>query len=636
MNERKFEKARPIPMDAGRVQSQSTATIRYLIDAVVELVTNSDDSYKHLEEESIATKAEIKVYIQRSKGNKCKKLKVTDFAEGMDKDKLEKALTFAGATSGFEEGRSVRGLFGRGLKEVITALGNAEIYTIKDNELCIANVWWDGKKGLMYEPLEKSYTPSQEERGEIGIIEGNGTVVDITVTSKKIGCPTLKTFLPQITNHYALRDINSADNRKIRLEFESTGKDSRKDFKTILYKTPKHRKKDAQTLKLPGYQDKIEVRIYESDEELESPYNNPMAQAGLLIKTSGAILDNQLFKYQSEEAGRFFFGDVVCEGLAERLREGDWGIITPDRTGINWPHQYCKTLKAILEDILGPCIEEKRRQLEVKPVRKSEKVNKLSMAICSLLNRLAKQHFSEAPIDTGPGPEKIESLTIKPPYANLEIDKERSFSVYAPITIVGIGSGPCQAEVISDNPTHIQVLNPIVTLQPHRERPLLYYGNFRVVGKTDKEEAIITCKFREYIATANLRVAPPGKIGPRKKPKVKGGFFRGIEADRGANPSQRVRYDEKSGIIWIYVKFPGVNSYLEENLDFKDEAEASRAMYAELVGEAFCRFIARNYIEQQKVLLLPGGEIEAVTIAMSMAQKEYLYKIHDAVLKQKF
>ena len=62
MEKRKFEKARPIPMDAGRVQSQSTATIRYLIDAVVELVTNSDDSYKHIEEESIATKEEIKTY----------------------------------------------------------------------------------------------------------------------------------------------------------------------------------------------------------------------------------------------------------------------------------------------------------------------------------------------------------------------------------------------------------------------------------------------------------------------------------------------------------------------------------------------------------------------------------------------
>jgi len=258
-------------------------------------------------------------------------------------------------------------------------------------------------------------------------------------------------------------------------------------------------------------------------------------------------------------------------------------------------------------------------------------VDKLNRAICSLLNRLAKQHFSEAPIDIGPGPEMIERLTIKPPYANLEIDKKRPFSVYAPITIVGIGSGPYQAEVKSSNSTHIQVLNPIVTLQPHRKRQLLYYGNFRVVGKTDEEEAIITCKFGGHEATANVRVAPPGKIGPRKKPKAKGGFFRGIEADRGVNPSQRVRYDESSGIIWIYVKFPGISKYFEDNLNFK--SEISQPMYAELIGEAFCRFMARDYVEKGEVPRIPGGEVEAVTIAMNKAQAEYLHQIHDAVLR---
>jgi len=634
MNERKFEEPQDLPIDARITIQMSYGTIRYLYDAIVELVTNSDDSYKRLERDGIADKGEIRIRVRRLKGGKCERLEVIDLSEGMNKEKLEKALIFAGETSGFEEGESVRGLFGRGLKEAIIALGKGEIYSIKDDKLSIAEVWIDKKANKPKRRLiEEPYTPTKEERKEIGIPEGNGTVVRIIVTNDKIKCPDIKTFLPQIKNHYALRDINSATNRKVTLEFESPEKNLKR-FKPISYERPKGKEVIAEPIKLPGYGDNIELRIHESDEELESPYNNPFASAGLLIKTSGAILDNQLFKYQSEKAGCFFFGEVRWPNLAERLRKRE-SLLDLNRVGIEWRQEVCQVLKGEIEKILEPFVEEKRRQLEVKPVRRSEKVNKLSMAICSLLNRLAKQHFSEAPIDTGPGPEKIERLTIKPPYANLEIDKERSFSVYAPITIVGIGSGPYRAEVKSSNSTHIQVLNPIVTLQPHRERPLLYYGNFRVVGKTDKEEAIITCKFGEHEATANLRVAPPGKIGPRKKPKVKGGFFRGIEADRGANPSQRVRYDEKSGIIWIYVKFPGVNSYLEENLDFKDEAEASRAMYAELVGEAFCRFIARNYIEQQKVLLLPGGEIEAVTIAMSMAQKEYLYKIHDAVLKQR-
>ena len=120
MNKREFEKARPIPMDKARYMRQTAfTTIRYLIDVIVELVTNSDDSYKRLEQEGIEVEGKIIIRVRRLKYNKCEKLEVIDFAEGMDKDKLEKALTFAGATSGFEKGRTVRGLLGRGLKEAI-------------------------------------------------------------------------------------------------------------------------------------------------------------------------------------------------------------------------------------------------------------------------------------------------------------------------------------------------------------------------------------------------------------------------------------------------------------------------------------------------------------------------------------
>ena len=634
MNERKFEEPQDLPIDSRITLQMSHATIRYLYDAIVELVTNSDDSYKRIEREGIADKGEIRIRVRRLKGGKCERLEVIDLAEGMNKKRLEKALIFAGEASGFEEGKSVRGLFGRGLKEAIIALGKGEIYSIKDDKLSIAEVWTDKKTNKPKRKLiEKAYTPSKEEREEISITQGNGTAVKIIVTNEKIKCPTLGNFSHQLANHYALRDINSTSNRKIRLEFESPGQKNEKMFETISYEKPKSKKIFDQKLKLPGYGDKIQVKIYESDIELESPYNNPFASAGLLIKTSGAILDNQLFRYQSENAGCFFFGEVMWPDLAKRLREGE-SLLDLNRVGIEWKQEVCDVLKRELEQILEPFAEEKRRQLEVKTARRpSEKVNKLNKAVCSLLNRLAKKHFYETPLDTGPGSEKIDELTIKPPYANIEVEKERPFSVYCPLRIIGIGSGSCQAEVKSSNPNHIQVLSSTVTLQPHREQPLLYYGNFRVLGKTDKEEATLTCVFKEHIATSNVRVAPPGKIGARKKSKTKGGFFRGIEADRGANPSQRVRYDEHSGIIWIYVRFPGISEYFEDNLNLI--SEISRPMYAEIIGEAFCRFIARDYVEKGEVPKIPGGEVEAVTIAMNKAQAEYLHQIHDAVLKHK-
>lgn len=145
MKEIKFGETQDLPIDSKIAVEMSLSTIRYLYDAIVELVTNSDDSYKRLEKDDIADKKEIKIFVRRFKGGKCEKLEVIDFAQGMDKEKLKEASVFAGETSGFREGQSVRGLFGRGLKESIIALGKGEIYSIKDNILSVAEVWKDNK-----------------------------------------------------------------------------------------------------------------------------------------------------------------------------------------------------------------------------------------------------------------------------------------------------------------------------------------------------------------------------------------------------------------------------------------------------------------------------------------------------------
>lgn len=636
MNKREFEdeleNEQLLPIDPRFAIQTSYGTIRYLIDAVVELVTNSDDSYKRLEQEGKEVEGKIIIQTRRLKYSKCEKLEAIDFAEGMDKEQLKKALKFAGEASGFEKGKSVRGFFGRGLKEAILALGKGEIYTIKDDKLSRAILWKEGNRPK-YRPPKESHTPSKEEREEVGIIEGNGTVVSITVTNEKIKCPDYKTFLPQVINHYALRDINSATNRKVILRFESPEKNGLKIEKPISYKMPKRKKILEQSIKIPAYGDDVEIKIYESDEELESPYNYPFARAGLLIKTSGAILDNQLFKYEHERAGCFFLGEVMWTNLAERLRREE-SLIDLNRVGIEWNHKVCQFLQNEIKKALEPFFRRKKKQIEIKIiVAPSEKINKLNRNLCSLLNRFAKKHFSESP----PGDEltegeetKIKTLTIKPPYANIEINKQRYFSVYVPINILDIAHKYYQNKVSSNN-MHIQVLDPVVELNPHLEYSNIYYGKFRVIGRLDKEEATITYTLGEHTATATVRVAPPGKIGKRKK-GPKGGFFREIKPHPDKNPGQRASYDKNDRIIWIYVKFPGVEKYFEDNLNLK--SDESKPMYAELVGEAFCEFTARYDVDRGKPPEM-GDPINAYTIAMDNSQKEYLHLIHEAVLKHK-
>ena len=136
--------AREIPIHPRIIEESAKATIRNLIDGIVELITNSDDSYKRLEE-GHEVSGKIEIYVNREKGGICKNLRVKDWAEGMTSQELESAITFGGETSGFHKGRSVRGFFGRGLKETIIALGEGEIKTVKNGKLTKTKLWLDKK-----------------------------------------------------------------------------------------------------------------------------------------------------------------------------------------------------------------------------------------------------------------------------------------------------------------------------------------------------------------------------------------------------------------------------------------------------------------------------------------------------------
>ena len=209
--------AKDLPIDLRIVEILAKATIKNLIDGIVELVTNSDDSYRRLEENGIYREGKISICVCREKGGLCKRLVVEDFAEGMSGEELNKAIIFGVEASGIAEGRSVRGLFGRGLKETIIALGQGEIISNKNGRVTKTRLWLDKEKRR---PLYDDEMLSKKETSR----EPNGTKVDVCVTNEKIKLPELETFKSQLFNHFALRDISSSNNRIIILNFEDSFK----------------------------------------------------------------------------------------------------------------------------------------------------------------------------------------------------------------------------------------------------------------------------------------------------------------------------------------------------------------------------------------------------------------------------
>ena len=87
--------------------------------ALIELITNCDDSYARLEESDIQVSGQIWVEVERKRKGKPWKVVVRDWAEGMNRNDMKNKICRAGGqTSGFEKGTAVRGLLGRGAKDV--------------------------------------------------------------------------------------------------------------------------------------------------------------------------------------------------------------------------------------------------------------------------------------------------------------------------------------------------------------------------------------------------------------------------------------------------------------------------------------------------------------------------------------
>jgi len=117
--------------DRFAVQQADQAIRKDVVRALVELITNCNDSYNRMEDASLATTGKIIIEVQRKHVNSV--LKVCDNAEGMTPDDMDKkVLRYGEATSGFKEGRSVRGLWGRGLKDSFFGLGHGYVNSIRD------------------------------------------------------------------------------------------------------------------------------------------------------------------------------------------------------------------------------------------------------------------------------------------------------------------------------------------------------------------------------------------------------------------------------------------------------------------------------------------------------------------------
>lgn len=341
---------------------------------LVELITNSDDSYRDLEDEGKTVSGKIRIEIKRRKKGQTSLVIVKDRAGGMTREEMfHKLGTLGKRTSGFEKGKARRGLHGRGARDV-AAFGKVFFESIKEDKYnCL--VIPPSLKCYFTENLPKY--ASELIRNELGIPKGSGTVVRIEVQSR-FKIPQHETLLKDLARYYSLRDLLSNPRREVVL-VDLNRKEKGED--KLIYKYPEGETVFDSDLKIPNYPEATAHLIilrHEAPFEQESlPYRE-----GILVKSQAAIHDCTYFGLESEPLAWRFSGKLQCDFIDKLIREYDdreeenpdnpchpqnnpIRILDPFRDGLIPEHPFAQALYKKCKEILKDLIDKLKESEEI-------------------------------------------------------------------------------------------------------------------------------------------------------------------------------------------------------------------------------------------------------------------------------
>jgi phage pi2 protein 07 len=321
---------------------------------LIELIKNSADSYTRLEKRGEA-KPPFKILIEICcKRRKSPSVKIMDFAEGMDSQKLMEALKYGSQTSMGEDTEAITsGEKGIGLKDAMMALENNWLITIKDGLINERNKHADFSTGIGKE----DQLVTERERNELGIMN-NGTVVmgDLPEYFRDRKFFTIKEHLEK---HFLMRKLLQRPEYEIYLIDELGNK-----FR-LQYKPPdivEQLLKEEFKVSYKGNDYKISFTVNKAKKELEQ--GKPYGESGLLFYYGlYSVLDFTLGRYERDGSFSRIFGEVKMD-IGKLVRDSSEApLVDEKRRGLDMSHPFNRILMSEINSRLK-IIEEKEEALE--------------------------------------------------------------------------------------------------------------------------------------------------------------------------------------------------------------------------------------------------------------------------------
>jgi hypothetical protein len=605
------------------------------VRALVELITNSDDSYRVLESHGYLTAGTIIVEVVRKHKNSI--FTVIDNAEGFDAKTMDERVGgFGTYTSGSANGLDVRGFFGRGLKEAMLGLGFGKVISVKDNYLYQCTLTEEAHYERE-EPIVLDKKTRKDLIEKLGIRE-NGTAITITATRDGVNIPQIDTLIFQLERHFSLREINASEKRFVYLcEKDERGRSKKGPIK-LDYKPPLGKeilnKKNITLEDFPPAV--IDLQVFKANDPLSQ--EGFCREGGILAKGKIAIHDITLFGFEGNPYAEKIFGTVRCKHIDDLVKKEE-PIISDRRDGLDWGHPFAKSLKRAVDKELKILIEEIKKEEEAqKKIIENEKTRQRFRSAIEKINKIVKTELGEDEkgriIDKEgkPSTPPPNGFDFIPEYYHIIAGNRSTLTLKAvvpwvltPGTIINVNS---------DN-EDVTIENKTYTVSTEGLIDGVAIFNPRIYGKRVGSEAIITATAKEFRAEALVKVvAKIEKKDEHKKRKGKGegGLFEGITYDPTLSPKVRHYFDKQTRIIKISSKHPSVEIYLGPNGEGQNELHC-QVLTAEIVTDAVCRELAGRKAQAGKLSIL-GEYMDAVYREHNRLINEYAHIIHQAYVEQ--
>jgi len=352
---------------------------------IAELVTNADDSYRRRKTKGIDSEHDNIIYIELQKERRSRDsegenytITVTDNAEGMTLENLEKIFGMYADDNASGIEHRTRGIFGQGASDVLqgasTEKRTACIESIKDGRISKLKYNMDDELNpeIDTEELNLSSTRLNDYRNSLKIIE-NGTKISFGIPSTVKFNKKIKNNLAESISKYpSFRYLLNQNDRKV-VYIDNEANETILSSAEFQFKEDSLIAEENFSMNFEGKRIRCKLKLYLNENKKTDGTNI------IVIDENNCVFDNTMFDFQNNAAAQNVSGELLIFGLYnlcyEYLNFKETAIISDNRTGFDTKNTFYLCLNKTISPIIDAVLKEICKNIQTTDITNNKKFN---------------------------------------------------------------------------------------------------------------------------------------------------------------------------------------------------------------------------------------------------------------------